>query len=104
MLKPVESERPENGTVKKVQGVTSIYYDGYWIRCYEPPADTLLARKPFAEISVLELGDRAPTADGRPHSAAVSVAGMYSGATGATMSLYQRTATPGITRPAPHHA
>jgi len=45
MLKPVESKRPENGTIEQIDGVVSIYYDGYWIRYYEPPVDTLLARK-----------------------------------------------------------
>jgi len=49
MLEPVESQRPENGTVKRVKGVTSIYYDGYWIRYYEPPADSLVARKRLIE-------------------------------------------------------
>ena len=49
MLKPVESQRPENGTIKDVEGVPSIYYDGYWIRYYEPPADSLVARKRLIE-------------------------------------------------------
>ncbi|MDZ7839665.1 MAG: hypothetical protein U5R46_02420 [Gammaproteobacteria bacterium] len=29
--------------------MTSIYYDGYWIRYYEPPAESLLARKRLIE-------------------------------------------------------
>ncbi len=49
MLKPVESRRPANGTVDTISGVTSIYYDGYWIRYYEPPAESLLARKRLIE-------------------------------------------------------
>lgn len=49
MLKPVESQPPENGTVKEIQGVPSIYFDGYWIRYYEPPAESLLARKRLIE-------------------------------------------------------
>jgi hypothetical protein len=49
MLKPVESQRPENGTIERVEGVLSIYYDGYWIRYYEPPADSLFARKRLIE-------------------------------------------------------
>lgn len=49
MLKPVEIERPKNGTVKEVKGIRSIYYDGYWIRYYEPPADSLIARKRLIE-------------------------------------------------------
>lgn len=49
MLKAVETQGPENGTVKDVDGVPSIYYDGYWIRYYEPPADSLAARKRLIE-------------------------------------------------------
>lgn len=49
MLKPVQVERPKNGTVKEIEGVPSIYYDGYWIRYYEPPSDTLSARKRLIE-------------------------------------------------------
>jgi len=45
MLKPVESSGPDNGTQKTINGVPSIYYDGYWIRYYEPPRDTLSARR-----------------------------------------------------------
>jgi hypothetical protein len=36
---------PENGTRRKVDGKECIYYDGYWIRYYSPPDDTLTARK-----------------------------------------------------------
>jgi len=49
MLKPVQIERPKNGTVKEIEGIPSIYYDGYWIRYYEPPADSLVARKRLIE-------------------------------------------------------
>lgn len=49
MLKAVESQGPENGAKKTIKGVPSIYYDGYWIRYYEPPADSLLARKRLIE-------------------------------------------------------
>lgn len=49
MLKPVEIQRPENGTKKDINGVPSIYYDGYWIRYYEPPKDSLVARKRLIE-------------------------------------------------------
>lgn len=49
MLKPVQTERPENGTKKVINGVPSIYYDGYWIRYYEPPQDSLVARKRLIE-------------------------------------------------------
>jgi len=49
MLKPVESRRPGNGVIETINGVPSIYYDGYWIRYYEPPAESLLARKRLIE-------------------------------------------------------
>lgn len=49
MLKPVESQGPVNGTIEQINGVPSIFYDGYWIRYYEPPADSLLARKRLIE-------------------------------------------------------
>jgi len=49
MLKPVESQRPDNGAIEQIKGVPSIYYDGYWIRYYEPPEDSLLARKRLIE-------------------------------------------------------
>jgi len=45
MLKPVESPHHENGTKKTIDGVPSIFYDGYWIRYYEPPRDSLAARR-----------------------------------------------------------
>ena len=35
----------ENGSRKQVNGVTKVYYDGYWIKCYKPPVDTLSAKK-----------------------------------------------------------
>ena len=40
MKKPVET-----GTRKIIDGVTRAYYEGYWIKCYEPPQDTLAAKK-----------------------------------------------------------
>jgi len=35
----------ENGFCKNINGVTSVYYEGYWIKYYKPPVDTLLAKK-----------------------------------------------------------
>lgn len=35
----------ENGYRKEINGVTKVYYDGYWIKCYEPPVDNLSAKK-----------------------------------------------------------
>lgn len=37
--------RAENGTIQNFDGKECIYYDGYWIRHYEEPEDTLSNRK-----------------------------------------------------------
>ncbi|MDR2688664.1 MAG: hypothetical protein LBB76_02765 [Azoarcus sp.] len=34
-----------NGTFRIVDGVKRIFYDGYWIKAYNPPADSLRAKK-----------------------------------------------------------
>ena len=34
-----------NGVHREINGVTSVFYDGYWIKCYQPPVDTLTAKK-----------------------------------------------------------
>ena len=39
------NETTENGFRKKINGVTNVYYEGYWIKCYEPPVDSLAAKK-----------------------------------------------------------
>lgn len=36
---------PPNGTVEVVDGVRRVFYDGYWIKAYETPADTLRTKK-----------------------------------------------------------
>lgn len=36
---------PENGTTQDFDGVKRIYYDGYWIKVYEAPEDTLKAKR-----------------------------------------------------------
>lgn len=36
---------PENGTRRALDGKRCIYYDGYWIRYYAPPKNTLAAKK-----------------------------------------------------------
>jgi len=36
---------PQNGARKKRGGSERVYYDGYWIRCYHPPAESMEARK-----------------------------------------------------------
>jgi hypothetical protein len=35
----------ENGLRKKIDGVACVYYEGYWIKCYELPVDNLSAKK-----------------------------------------------------------
>lgn len=34
-----------NGTVATVDGVRRVFYDGYWLKAYEPPTDTLQSKK-----------------------------------------------------------
>jgi hypothetical protein len=38
-----------NGTKKAVNGQWRVFYDGYWIKAYDVPADTLLAKKKLIE-------------------------------------------------------
>lgn len=39
------SEPPPNGTRRDINGIPCVYYDGYWIKRYEPPSDSLEAKK-----------------------------------------------------------
>jgi hypothetical protein len=39
------NQTTENGSRKKIDGVTRIYHEGYWIKCYAPPQDSLSAKK-----------------------------------------------------------
>jgi hypothetical protein len=43
------NEQVPDGTRRVIDGATRVYYDGYWIQCYEPPADTLSAKKQLIE-------------------------------------------------------
>ncbi|MEN8130985.1 MAG: hypothetical protein ABFS45_12485 [Pseudomonadota bacterium] len=36
---------PENASRREINGILSVYYDGYWIKYYEPPVDSLSAKK-----------------------------------------------------------
>ncbi len=40
-----ENDGVKNGTISVIDGDKRIYYYGYWIRHYEPPAETLSAKK-----------------------------------------------------------
>ncbi len=39
------NETIENGFRKKINGITNVYYEGYWIKCYKLPVDNLSAKK-----------------------------------------------------------
>ena len=39
------NESLENGRCKTIDGVDKVYYDGYWIKRYQPPADSLSEKK-----------------------------------------------------------
>ncbi len=39
------AEKIENGTIRKISDIVCVYYDGYWIRYYPPPEDTLVEKK-----------------------------------------------------------
>ena len=45
MSKLSPSTQIKNGTIETVDGVAYIFYDDYWIRYYQPPAETLFAKK-----------------------------------------------------------
>src|SRR5690606_23110900 len=34
-----------NGTIALIDGVRRIHYDGYWLKYYDPPADSLQTKK-----------------------------------------------------------
>lgn len=38
-------ENIENGVIKEIDGVTKVYYEGYWIKYYEPPVNNLSKKK-----------------------------------------------------------
>ena len=44
------NDRIENGSRKEINGKPRIYYDGYWIRYYAPPAETLRAKKELLDM------------------------------------------------------
>lgn len=43
------NEAPENGTLRVVDGVRRVFYDGYWIKAYDPPADSLEEKRHLIE-------------------------------------------------------
>lgn len=38
-----------NGTVETIAGIERVYYDGYWIKAYDPPEDSLKAKRRLIE-------------------------------------------------------
>ena len=41
----VAATAPANGCIREIDGTQRVFYDGYWIKYYAPPADTLGAKK-----------------------------------------------------------
>lgn len=39
----------ENGTVREIDGIRRVFYDGYWIKVYDPPADSLKEKRVLIE-------------------------------------------------------
>ncbi|MCL1824541.1 MAG: DUF1987 domain-containing protein [Betaproteobacteria bacterium] len=44
-----------NGTLRVVDGIKRVYYDGYWIKAYDPPADSLQAKKALIQATTRRL-------------------------------------------------
>ena len=44
----MEGETPQ-GTKRLIDGVWRVFYDGYWVKAYDIPADTLLAKRRLIE-------------------------------------------------------
>ena len=47
---PSLEKEPPNGTRRRVGDKECVYYDGYWIRHYEPPPDTLATKKQLIDL------------------------------------------------------
>ncbi|MBS1138726.1 MAG: hypothetical protein H6R13_179 [Proteobacteria bacterium] len=46
---PIGSDTPPEGTRRIIDGKERVYYDGYWIKTYPVPADSLEAKKKLIE-------------------------------------------------------
>ena len=44
------NDRIQNGSRKEINGKPHIYYDGYWIRYYAPPEETLTNKKELLDM------------------------------------------------------
>ena len=47
---PARGREPRNGTRRRVGDKECVYYDGYWIRYYAPPAETLADKKKLIDL------------------------------------------------------
>ncbi len=54
-LVPPPEDAPENGQIARVDGRDRIYYDGYWIKYYPPPPESLAAKKGLIEALTIRL-------------------------------------------------
>lgn len=43
------AEQPQNGMRREIDGKSRIFYEGYWVRCYAPPPETLEEKKKLIE-------------------------------------------------------
>lgn len=43
------NEPVPNGSVRVIDGIRRVFYDGYWIKAYDPPEDTLKAKRRLIE-------------------------------------------------------
>ena len=47
---PTPGREPRNGTRRRIGEKECVYYDGYWIRYYDPPAETLEEKKKLIDL------------------------------------------------------
>jgi len=45
----IRGDTPADGAIAEVDGRTCVFYDGYWIKYYDPPPETLTAKKGLIE-------------------------------------------------------
>lgn len=48
-------KKPKNGNQRVIDGYPRVYYDGYWVKRYEAPQDSLAAKKRLIEALTLRL-------------------------------------------------
>ena len=48
---PTPEAPPAEGTRRLINGQERVYYDGYWVKTYPAPANSLEARKRLIQIS-----------------------------------------------------